>query len=182
MKYNDIAQIFRDKEQTFATLKQAALSLSAPQSAYRVTSGQWTIAEILEHLVLVESRLLRLINVSSHKLEKSGSAFSMTIGLNIDIPDGVERNDTFKVKTKEEFEPTGTASITDSVTKLQTIHDDLRALRSRLERLDLSTVSFEHWLLGTLTLGQWLAFIGIHEQRHLGQVQSILASATFPKQ
>ena len=104
----------------------------------------------------------------------------MPATLNIEIPDGTERNDFFKVKTKEEFEPTGRVLMFESLQILQTIQDDLCAIRPRLERVNLTAVSFDHWLLGALTLGQWFAFIGIHEQRHLGQIESILASAKFP--
>lgn len=180
MKYGSVSQILEDKQRTFDALKRAVMSLSAPQSTHRISEGQWTIGEILEHMVLVESRLLRLVNVSSHKLEKSADRSQMETGLDIEIPDGTENNDFFKVKTQPQYEPTGTASPADSIAKLQTIHDNLRDLRPLLERIDLNAVSFDHWLLGTLTIGQWLAFIGIHEQRHLGQIQSILASATFP--
>jgi len=181
LKYREVSQILEDKGRTFDALKRAALPLSVPQSGHRIAEGQWTIEEILEHLVLVESRLLRLINVSSHKLEKSGALSSVATRLNIEIPDGTERNDFFKVKTQQQYEPTGTASFADSMAKLQGIHTSLCALRPRLERVDLNAVSLDHWLLGSLTLGQWLAFIGIHEHRHLEQIQSILASATFPK-
>ena len=101
--------------------------------------------------------------------------------MSIEIPDGTKRHDIFKVKTKPEYEPTGTVSTIDSMKELQIIHDGLCALRPRLEHIDLNAISFDHWLFGALTLGQWLAFIGVHEQRHLSQIQSILAYARFPK-
>jgi uncharacterized damage-inducible protein DinB len=180
MIYTSVAQIYGAKQQTFETLTRETLTLSNAQSGFRIAEGQWTIAEIVEHLALVESRLLRLTSVTSLKLERAGETSSEAAGLNIEIPDGAERNDVFKVKTKEEYEPTGNVSIVDSLKLLQTLHDDLCALRPRLERVNLNAVSFDHWVLGALTLGQWLAFIGIHEQRHLGQIQSILGSAKFP--
>ncbi len=181
MKYTSLQQIFDDKERVFGTLKQIVVPLSSSQLSFRTAEGQWTIAEIIEHLVLVESRLLKLVNVSSHRLEKTGTPGSTGSALSIEIPYGTERHDFFKVKTKEEYEPSGTVPCADSMTKLQTIHDDLFALRPRLEQIDLTAVSFDHWLFGTLSLGQWLAFIGVHQQRHLSQIRSILDSAQFPK-
>jgi hypothetical protein len=176
-----VSQIFADKERTFHALKGVALSLSDPQTVHRIAEGQWTVAEIIEHLTIVESRLYRLLNVSSNKLEKAVPPPSPPIRLNIEIPDGVERNDFFKVKTQEAYEPTGTVSAADSLIKLQTIHDNLLLLQPLLERIDLNAASFDHWLFGSLSIGQWLAFIAVHEQRHLGQIQTILASDTFPK-
>jgi hypothetical protein len=181
LKYSTVSQIYVDMEGTFHALKGAVLPLSDPQTAHRIAEDRWTIAEIIEHLALVESRLYRLLNISSNKLEKAAPLLSPPIPLTIEIPDGVERNDFFKVKTQKEYEPTGTASSADSIIKLQNIHDDLNVLRPLLERIDLNAVRFDHWLLGSLSLGQWLAFIAIHEQRHLGQIQHILASDSFPK-
>lgn len=36
-------------------------------------------------------------------------------------------------------------------------------------------------VLGDMTLGQWCAFLGAHEERHLGQIRSVIAAAGFPK-
>jgi hypothetical protein len=32
-----------------------------------------------------------------------------------------------------------------------------------------------------MSLGQWFAFIGAHEARHLGQVRIVISSAGFPR-
>jgi hypothetical protein len=181
MTYTSIGQLYDLKGRVFHTLKQHVLPLSVTQVSFRIAEGQWNVTEILEHLSLVESRLVKLINVFSHKLEKAETWASAEKALIIEIPDGTERNDFMKVRTLEEYEPAGNVSVANSFARLESIHRELLSLRPRLERIDLSATAFDHWLLGSLTLGQWLAFLAIHEQRHLGQIQHILASDSFPK-
>jgi hypothetical protein len=41
-------------------------------------------------------------------------------------------------------------------------------------------VQFPHWVFGPLTLAEWVALIGAHEERHLGQIESILDSPDSP--
>jgi hypothetical protein len=72
------------------------------------------------------------------------------------------------------------AVISESLRKLDNIHMQLRALHPRLRSVDLGLVRFPHWVFGPLTMGQWIAFIGAHEERHLGQIESILALPDFP--
>jgi hypothetical protein len=178
--YRSLEQIFEDKERIFHSLMTTLLPLSATQANARMAEGQWTITEVAEHLHIVESRLYKLVNVASHRLEKSVKQPPDDCNLSIGLPDEAESKTFMKVKTKKEYEPTGTVSIAESMARLKVIHDDLNALHPRLERINLSAAAFDHWLLGSLTLGQWVAFIGIHEERHLRQIQSIVASERFP--
>jgi hypothetical protein len=50
----------------------------------------------------------------------------------------------------------------------------LRALQPRIEATDLSAFTYPHPAFGPLNFYQWLALIGLHEQRHLNQIESVL--------
>ena len=46
---------------------------------------------------------------------------------------------------------------------------------SAADGLALGTITFPHPLMGSLTLYQWILFVGQHELRHAGQIRSISA-------
>ena len=56
---------------------------------------------------------------------------------------------------------------------------ELHGLRPKLEAIDLSGMTYPHPAFGPLNLYQWLALIGMHEDRHLRQVESIMSSQQF---
>jgi hypothetical protein len=45
-----------------------------------------------------------------------------------------------------------------------------------VEATDLNATGYPHPAFGPLNLYEWLAFIGIHEARHLRQVEALLGA------
>jgi len=64
--------------------------------------------------------------------------------------------------------------------RMRVSRDILTAIRPRLEVIDVSTVSFTHPVFGPLNLYEWVLFIGMHENRHLAQIESVMSSPDFP--
>jgi DinB superfamily len=56
MNYNSIAEIFDDIDRTRARLFQSVEGLSDAQQGFRPAPDKWSVAEVLEHLSLVERR------------------------------------------------------------------------------------------------------------------------------
>ena len=73
--------------------------------------------------------------------------------------------------------PEGSMKIAESLAGLQQSRAALHKLRPRLEAVDLSNAKFPHPAFGTMNLYYWLAFIGLHEARHLRQIAEILAAS-----
>jgi hypothetical protein len=91
------------------------------------------------------------------------------------LDEQVEQARTRKFVAPEEVRPSGAVSLADSLARLRKSRAALEALRPRIERADLSAATYPHPSFGPLNLYQWLAFIGIHEQRHLDQIERLLA-------
>jgi len=72
--------------------------------------------------------------------------------------------------------PKGEAHLSDSLTRLRHTREELHALRARIEGADLNTVSYPHPAFGPLNVYEWLAFIGVHEARHLRQAEAMLGA------
>ena len=54
--------------------------------------------------------------------------------------------------------------------------EELHGLAPRIEAIDLSGSAYPHPAFGPLNFYQWLAFIGVHDDRHLGQIERTLSA------
>jgi hypothetical protein len=91
-----------------------------------------------------------------------------------------ERARDQKFKSPEPVLPVAGLSIQDSIAKLQASRADLVAMQPRIEARDLSKTTFPHFVFGQLNIYQWLAFFGLHENRHRKQIDRLMASPEFP--
>jgi hypothetical protein len=179
MIYHTLEEIYAAKSLALQNLHQHIQDLTSDQTDFHPLSGGWSIAEIAEHLSIVEGQLLQLIATLLKKSEEAGRTHSPMLPFAISLQSIVEKSQTEKYTTRDKFLPTGKTTISDSLRLLRDFQTQLYDLKPRLQSIDLTFVTFPHWTFGPLNLGQWLAFIGFHEERHLVQIQSILLSREF---
>ena len=179
MTYHNVEEILTDKARILDTLEKIVLPLSASQSAFRPAPGTWSIEEIAEHVSIVETGLIRLVRSLADKAESVPGTVPAPFEVTLD--DGLGSGKTGKIRTRPEFEPKGNVPLAASLQTLRGIQAGLLDLRPRLEAVDVSSVKFPHRALGDMSLGQWFAFIGAHEARHLGQIRTVISSAGFPR-
>src|SRR3954462_5629410 len=178
MMYTSVPQIFEAIDETRERIYGRAESLSSGQSAARPNTGAWSVAEIIEHLTMIEARLLGLLKVMLAKAEgaapeSNGGPVEMKP---FSLAQFVERARGEKYTAPESAHPSGQETLADSLAKMRRTREELRDLGPRIEALDLSRVVYPHPAFGPLNFYQWLAFIGIHEERHLAQIEKVLAS------
>lgn len=171
--YNSVAEIYEAIDDTRARLVGAVEHLTDEQLAFRPSPERWTVAELVEHLSITERRLARMLGVLVGKLEpaaarEEGSAFAP-----VSVAEFVERASKEKYTAPEEIRPTG-APLPDSLASLGDSRAAIHALRPRVELLDGTRAHFPHPAWGPLDLYQWLAFLGLHEQRHLAQIEALI--------
>jgi uncharacterized damage-inducible protein DinB len=181
MIYHSVAEIFDSIDETRSRLKGRLDGLSPEQENFRPTSGGWSIAEIVEHLAILESRLLGLMTVMVNKTEKAGSGRDANkSSFNpISLEQIIERSLKEKYVAPETARPQGGVSVHDSLERLRQSRASLTELRPRFEATDLSDARYPHPAFGPLNLYQWLLMIGIHEDRHLRQIEALMASPEY---
>jgi DinB superfamily len=174
MTYTSVAQIIEEINKTRERLYRHVEGLTDEQAQARPHPDAWTTAEIVEHLSLIESRLLRMMTVMLTKAESArNAAAAAPVEMKpFTLDEFIERGRTEKFDAPEAVRPAGTASLTDSLARLRRSREELLGLRPRMEATDLSSVTYPHPAFGPLNFYQWLAFIGLHEERHLRQAKS----------
>lgn len=178
MAYQSLGEIFTSIDETRARLVERMGSLGAGQETTRADAEAWSVAEIVEHLSLVEKQIVKLTTLMLMKAESSGAQASADGSIEpLSFDHIIERSEREKYQAPETARPSGSVSIADSLSVMRSTREALHGLRPRLEATDLATVSYPHPAFGALNPYQWLVMIGFHEDRHLRQIDAALASA-----
>ena len=179
MNFNSVAEILSSIEETRARLASRVETLSDEQQNFRPAPDRWSVADILEHLAVSEGRAVRMLGMLVGKAEAGGHLLDGGDGATrlpapVTIREHVERSYVEKYEAPDAIRPSGTVPPADSLARLRQSRAAVLALRPRVERVDGTRVHFPHPAFGPLDLYQWLAFLGVHEERHLRQIDSLL--------
>jgi DinB superfamily len=173
MNYNSVAEIYDDIEGTRASLLQSVEGLSDEQQTFRPAPERWSVAEIVEHLSMVEGGVVRVVGSLLKKGEAGGHPRGDAAPFApVSIADAVEQTRDVKLEAPETARPAG-APFSDSLDRLRDSRAALLSFRPRVKRLDGTLLRFPHPIWGPINLYQWLLFVGAHEQRHLAQIEAL---------
>jgi len=143
--------------------------------------GRWSVAEILEHLSLVEASITRLFLVRLEEARARGlgpETGTAPVLATLDLAKLIDRS--YQVTASEAARPQGKL---DAAAAWAALEDARRSFREAIlsgDGLSLSEVVHPrpHPVFGILNLYQWVAFVGGHEARHTAQIREIAAAFT----
>ncbi|HEY0079159.1 MAG TPA: DinB family protein [Pyrinomonadaceae bacterium] len=184
MAFNSVAEIFDSIDETRLRLDQTLSGIDDRQQNFRPTPEAWTIAEIAEHLSIIEHQLVQLTTMMLRKAEAAGMLRAAEAGEtpeHFSIDRFVEQSKGEKYIAPENVRPRGELPLAESLARLRNSRASLRELRPRLEQIDGASLQYPHPAFGPLNLYQWLAFVGAHEDRHLRQIQKLMQSTQYEK-
>jgi hypothetical protein len=149
--------------------------LSSEQLLYRPEPGRWSVADNVEHVVVVERRLLRAIE----KLLNEPPDLATKPAMNDQewlrqVGTVVER-----VQAPENSLPTSRWPAEELSREFATVRQNSRDFMSSMNG-DLRHLFIRHPLFGHVDIYQWVLFIGAHSQRHTLQGKNVIASPSFP--
>jgi hypothetical protein len=144
---------------------------------FRVSENSWTVAQILEHLRLVESGVARLIAKRVDQAREAGLGEERsTESVMPSFDSHRERLERAVLQSPEPVRPRGDVDYREALAGLNSSREVLRASAASANGLALSEIKHTHPILGELDLYQWLIFLGAHEERHRKQIDRTLQS------
>jgi DinB superfamily len=149
--------------------------LSSEQLLYRPESGRWSIAENMEHVIVVERRLVPAIE----KLLLDPP--DLTTQPAMDDQEVLRQTGT--VVTRIEAPP---RALPTSRWPAQELSHEFKAARQYTSNFVSSTKGdlrhhfIRHFIFGDFDTYQWLLLIGCHSSRHTNQSKGVIASPNFP--
>jgi hypothetical protein len=137
----------------------------------RPAAGGWSIAEVLEHLRIVETGTATLLAKRAARAREAG------VGADGDTSSVLGRLDHARVTESpdrltapELVRPSAEVRATDVLVGLETSRAALLDSIGQLDGVDPTRVTARHAVLGELDAYQWLLFVGQHEARHARQI------------
>jgi uncharacterized damage-inducible protein DinB len=155
-----------------AQLHAAIAGVPTELRAAAPPSGGWSVAQIIQHVALIDSRIAMLIARGIAAAPSAGEEPEADSVLqNRKVQAVLDRSR--KVESQEMFIPSAEWSHAEGLQKLDEAHARLlEVVRSGAGKA-LTEIKHPHYLLGDLNLWEWMAFAGTHEARHAAQINDI---------
>ena len=172
-----VADIFEALDESRARLDATLAGLGDEQESLRDAPAFGGVAEVVEHVALVEKQMGRLVGMLLAKAEADGAPPpAAEDGPLVALDEVAERARRERYQAPEMAVPRGGASVADSLAHLRESRAAITSLRPRVEAVGAATHVYPHPAFGPLNLYQWLAFVALHEDRHRRQIEKLLAA------
>jgi DinB superfamily len=155
-----------------ATLADAVRAVPEPLRGRRPAPERWSVAEILEHLGIVEGNITQLLRarIDAGQAEGLGPERDTSEAVSKALVDRV-LDRSARITTSARSQPTGNMDADAAWDVLVERRRDLEALVRSADGLALGQIIAPHPVFGPLDVYQWLAFVGAHEGRHAQQIR-----------
>lgn len=174
MQFNSIADVYAANDHVRSNFRDILTDVSDDEAAAAVDDSKWTIAEIAEHVAIVNGGMARICSRLLSKAQAEGLTANGGIKLSDDFMNKSAEIAGMKVEAPEMVHPSGGRTIADSLKAIDEIASSLDELRPLFESVDSVTHKFPHPFFGDLSASEWLVLLGGHQARHAAQIQRIL--------
>ncbi|MGH7630879.1 MAG: DinB family protein, partial [Gemmatimonadales bacterium] len=171
-----LAELVALLAETRAELLAAMAGVPAADAARRPRSDAWSVAEIAEHLRLVEDGIGRTLGSLAKQADPDA------LGPETETASVLGALDRYRVEERRSRvrapEPVRPGDDPDLGSALRALGESRRGLLALIERVNglaLGRLGYPHPLLGPLSFYEWLLFLGQHERRHAAQARDVMS-------
>jgi hypothetical protein len=164
-------------QQTRDGVIAATKGLSEAQLKFKPAPDRWSVAQVLEHITVVETAIDANVTQNIMKAPP-GPADRDTAKIDAQVF-GMIPDRSHKVKAPEQFVPMGRWPATDTLDQF---------LKARTQTIaffestpDLRAHVGGQGFLGPLDAYEWLMYTAAHSERHTKQILEVKADPNFPK-
>ncbi len=174
MNNQTIADIYAANDKIRERLKETVGNLNDAQADTLPEEGKWSVAQLVEHIAMVEDGMTRICAKLLNQAKEAGKMSDGTVKISGDFLQKAEGARNIKLQAPDRVHPTGNQTIAESLAKMEENRERLNELRPLFESVECSDFKFPHPAFGDLTAHEWLALVGGHEMRHIAQIKRIL--------
>ena len=172
-----LAELVDDLHRSRRALHACVAALSDAQRLAAPVGASWSVAQIVEHLSMVEGNVGRLLSNLMKEAEATGARETETTSVltsldqfGVDVP-------TVRIPAPDRVQPKEGLTTHEALARLDAVRDHLLSVLPRASGLPLATVSFPHPALGPLNGYEWILLIAQHERRHTRQIEAVAAAS-----
>lgn len=159
-----------------AALAEAVAATPVALRERRPAPDRWSIAEVLDHLAMVDGSINELLETqvaSARDAGLGGEREAGAAGSRFDPTLILDRSR--RVQASERFHPRGGIDAGAAQAKLAQRQQALRDMLLGWDGLALHEVIVPHHVFGPLNIYEWVLFVAGHEGRHAAQIREIAA-------
>jgi DinB superfamily len=151
--------------------------LSLDQLQFRPAPGRWSVAECMEHIVVVENRILDGIHDAIRQPidPATRSAFDNREGSLRELV----ADRSVPREAPDPVRPLGRWPVHDLLAQFRLAR--ARSVDCAQSQSELRQHFFSHRAFGVLDCYQWLLLIAAHGERHRQQAEEVIAAPGFPR-
>jgi hypothetical protein len=150
-------------------------SVPAKLRELKPADGQWSVAEVMEHVSMIEGRIAGLVTMHVTAARANGVGAdpetSSVVASYANPAAVVDR--TNKIVAPKPVVPTGTLDTTASTQALEKSHAALVAALRNANGVSLEHLMHTHPVLGPLNLYHWIVATALHDDRHAAQIREV---------
>lgn len=139
----------------------------------RPDSTHWSVAEVLEHLVRVETGLTKLFALRGQAAPPDDTPTPDPSSFYRPAEASLVRDRTQRIEAPERSLPSGSIKSDDALTHLAASRAGLLSAFSSANLDALDRITHPHPIFGPLTLRSWMALLADHDARHSEQIGEI---------
>jgi len=174
MNEKSVDEIYSANAAIREKLKSIVAGLSDDQANQIPDGEKWSIANIVEHLTMVEGGATRICSKLLSKAQEEGKAGNGTVQISDNFIQKGGEIAVIKVEAPDFVKPVGGKSISESLELLDKNAEALLELRRLFETVEPIDQKFQHPAFGGFSAGEWMTLIGGHEARHIRQIKGLL--------
>ena len=171
-----LAHLFSLLEASRVELEAAVDTVPEGRRRERPAPDRWSVAEILEHLGLVEKRFTGVVAKAIANAREAG------LGQETSARTPFPQQHAHRLLDRSErrqapdvVKPSGSMDVASAWNALAHADTGLRDAVMAADGLALSAVTADHHIWGPLNVYQWVELAAGHERRHANQIREIAA-------
>ena len=181
MNFNTIGEIYSTNDIAREKLKGVVSNLSDEQLNFLPSDGSWSITHVVEHVSVVERSLLTICTKLLLKAEAEGRKADGSAKVSPSFLGKLAEAKETKLNAPEIVLPTCKQDVKESVGVMDETRKKVNELREKFETVEGTEFTFPHPAFGDMTAQDWLLLIGLHDLRHLKQIDRILKAQNEPQ-
>lgn len=162
-------RVLKRLDATHQRLLETIAPLDAERFARKPSADKWSVAEVMQHLCLVEQHMIDGLEQGLQQPPQRLRLLNHLIPYSLLVGRRVRR-----VRSPEFVKPLDAPPKETVIENYNRLRAALKALSTEHGRKRLSGVVLKHPFLGDFNGVKAVAFVGYHERRHHKQIQDIL--------
>ncbi len=173
MQTTSVAEIYEANRKIRLRMIETLSAITREQASALPDGEKWSIAQIADHVSIVNHGMYRICNKLLSKAKENGLRSAGPLDLSEFMAKAAGIVDV-KLEAPEMVHPGANRPLAESLASLEESERAFEALRPAFEEFDPNAFKFPHPFFGEMSAAEWLMLAGGHEARHLSQIKKII--------